>query len=224
MNNPHQATIDLFKAVLAGLTAAFPASRKAEMEKTLSDFAKNDAVTLGEIESRLIEFGKEIWPYQEAYEVFYKLYGEVREREAMRAKLSESARVALDKFLSEGGSVESMREGDKFETFFSTDIRAEIVSAELDAHDGVRAEMETLIAGEKNADFIAILGNQQEKLVKIAQKIKEFSNLASRSEKWSAEIADKAHNFELGFAFVEALPALDAVSHEIQYYVDIMEV
>jgi hypothetical protein len=224
MNNPHQATIDLFKSVLAGLTAVFSASRKTEMEKTLAELSGNGSAALAEIESKLIEFGKEIWPYQEAYEVFYKLYGEAREREAMRAKLSESARVALDKFLSEGGSVEGVREGDKFETFFSADIRAEIVTAELDAHDGVQAEMEALIAGEKNADFIAILGNQQEKLAKIIQKIKEFSNLAGRSEKWGAEIADKAHNFELGFAFIEVLPSLEAVNHEIQYYVDIMDV
>jgi hypothetical protein len=212
------------KAVIHKLPGVFPQARHQEMESAIAGFARDSNVMLEDIEVKLMEFGMEMWPYCEAYEAFYKIYGEAKEQMLMREKLSERARLALDKFVSEGGNIESVREGTKFEHFFDADIRAEIIAAELAAHDGVHEDMEAMIAGEKRTDFDALLANHRQKLAAISEKIKELENLSSRSEKWSFEIKDKVKMFREGFAYIERMPTFDDVAREIQYYIDIMEV
>lgn len=194
------------------------------MENELALIERNPEAKIADIESKLIEFGLEMWPYAEAYNKFYKIYGEAKERKIMQESLSKPAREALDKFVIDGGNIESVREGDNFEHFFNSDIRAEIIAAELAAHDGVHEEMEKLLSGEKRADFEILLADFKERQAAIVKKIAELKTLAARSPERSAEILDKAKTFEEGFAYVERPPSLDDVSREIEYYVDIMEV
>jgi hypothetical protein len=194
------------------------------MEAAIIAFERDSNAKLEDIEAKLMEFGMEMWPYCEAYEAFYKIYGEAKERTQMREKLSARARLALDRFVSEGGNIESVREGSKFEHFFDADIRAEIVEAELAAHDGVHEEMEKLLAGQMKGDFDALLANHREKLAAISAKINELENLAARSEQWRSEILDKVKMFRQGFAYIERTPTFENVSGEIQYYIDVMEV
>jgi len=194
------------------------------MEAAIAALERNPETKIEDIESRLIAFGAELWPYCEAYEQFYKIYGEAKERELMKKKLSEPAGMALDKFVAQGGNIESVRDGSKFEQFFDSDIKGEIVAAELEAHDGVHEEMEKLIAGEKRSEFEALLADRKEKQAALARKIDELAALADRSFDRREEILDKVKIFREGFAYAERSPSLDDVSHEIQYYIDIMEV
>jgi len=224
MPHQYQATIDLIKTVIHRLPGVFPQGRHQEMENAIAALERKPEATLEEIESALVAFGGELWPYCEAYDRFYKICGEQKERTLMREKLSEPARLAFDKFVAEGGDIESVRDGSKFENFFNVDIRDEIVAAELDAHDGVREEMEKLIAGEKQTEFSALLADYREKQAAFSQKINELASLAERLPDQRAEIFDKVKMLREGFAYVERLPSLDDIVHEIQYYIDIMEV
>jgi len=194
------------------------------MENAIATLERNPDATLEGIESMLVAFGAELWPYCEAYEQFYKIYGEAKERELMRKKLSEPSRAALDKFVAEGGNIESVRDGSRFEHFFDSDIRSEVVAAELDAHDGVHEEMERLIAGDRAAEFEALLADYRQKQAALNQKINELAALAERSPDQRTEILDKVKTFREGFAYVERMSSLDDIAHEIQYYIDIMEV
>jgi hypothetical protein len=222
---PHkfQYTLDLLRTVIHSMPAVFPQDRHQEMDGKLTDLEKNPNATQEQIEAFIVIFGKEIWPYKEAYEAFYKIYGEAKEREAMRAKLAEPARVAFDQFVGEGGKVEDVRNGSKFEIMFNADLKEEIIKAELDSHDEVHNEMEKLIGGEKAQEFAALLVDHRQKLAKIAEKIGELKKLAERDPMRAAEILDRAKTFEQGFAYVERTPLVDDVAREIQYYVDVME-
>jgi hypothetical protein len=194
------------------------------MEDAIAAFKRDPDIALESIESKLIEFGIELWPYCEAYDRFYKINGEKKERELMRQKLSAPAAVALDKFVAGGGNIESVRDGSRFEHFFDSDIRNEIVEAELAAHDGVHEQMEQLVAGEKQGDFAALLADYKEKQTALLEKINELASLAERMPDRRDEILDKVKMLRQGFAYIERLPSLDDISHEIQYYIDIMEV
>lgn len=194
------------------------------MENEIVAIERNPDAKLADIELKLVEFGMEMWPYCEAYNKFYKIYGEAKERTLMQSSLSKPAREALLKFVADGGDIESVRKGDDFEHFFNSDIRSEIIAAELNAHDGVHEEMEKLISEEKRADFDLLLADFKNRQAAIVKKISELKTLAARSPERSAEILDKAKTFEEGFAYVERPPSLDDVSREIEYYVDIMEV
>jgi len=221
---PHkfQYTLDLLRSVIHQMPAAFPQDRHAEMDAKLNELEANTSATQEEIEATIITFGKEIWPYMEAYEQFYRGYGEAREREAMRAKLSEPARAAFDKFVNDGGKVEDVRGGAKFEELLAPDIRAEVVRAELDSHDAVHEEIEKIIADQSAGEFAGYVEEHRKKLAAIEQKIGELRALSTRMEKWAPEILDKAKTFELGFGYVERAPTLEDVTREFQYYVDIM--
>ncbi len=223
MPHQYQATIDLIKTVIHRLPAVFPQERHQEMEDAIAALERDPDATLEAIEGKLVEFGMELWPYCEAYDKFYKIYGEAKERKLMKQKLSAPAAVALDKFIADGGDIESVREGSRFEDFFDSDIRAEVIAAELDAHDGVHEEMERLIAGPMANDFAALLADFREKQAAIAKKIDELALLADRMPDRREEILDKVKTLREGFAYIERLPSLDDINHEIQYYIDTME-
>jgi hypothetical protein len=224
MAHKYQSTIDLLKSVIHKLPCVFPADRHQAMEDAIAGFERKADAQLADIEAALIKFGNELWPYCEAHEAFHKIHGAAAEKRLLRSKLSPSARAEFDKFVEEGNDIESVRAGDKFENFFSPEIRAEIIDAELKAHDEVHEEMEKLLSGDKRADFDALLLSYQEKLATISKKINELEVLAGRSDKWRAEILDKVKTFRAGFAYVERPPSLDDVSRELEYYVDIMEI
>lgn len=223
MPHQYQATIDLIKTVIHRLPAVFPQERHQEMEDAIMALERDPNATIEMIEAKLVEFGMELWPYCEAYEKFYKIYGEAKERKLMKQKLSAPAAVALDKFIAEGGDIESVRDGSKFENFFDSDIRAEVIAAELAAHDGVHEEMERMIADAMAGDFAALLADFREKQAALVKKINELAALADRSPA-RAEILDKVKMLRQGFAYIERLPSLDDITHEIQYYIDIMEI
>lgn len=224
MPHKYQSTINIVKEVIHKLPCVFPQERHQEMENVIAAFERNPEAKFSEIETKLIEFGTELWPYTEAHGAFHKIHGAALERKLLGEKLSPSARVELEKFVKEGGDIESVRQGDKFEHFFSPDIRAEIIEAELAAHDQVHDAMEKLMEGERRADFDALLRKYQDQLAAISAKINELEKLADRSAQWHDEILDKVKTFREGFAYVERPPSLDDVNREIEYYVDIMEV
>jgi hypothetical protein len=224
MSHPYQATIDMMKAVINKLPCVFPADRREAMEAAAEGFERDERARLEDIEKALVAFGLELWPYCEAHEAFHKIYGADKEKRLMAEKLSPAARAEFERFIKEGGDIESVKEGEKFESFFSPDIRAELVAAEIAAHDAIHEEMEKLVSGSRKAEFEALLKSYGEKMAAISGKISELEALAARSPERAGEIMDKAKTFREGFAYVERAPSFDDVSREIQYYVDIMEV
>lgn len=193
------------------------------MENAIAALERDPNTKLEDIEAKIIEFGAELWPYNESHEAFHKIHGVQVERRLMAEKLSPAARIEFDKFVKGGGDIESVRHGEKFEHFFSPEIRAELIEAELAAHDEVHAQMEKLLSGDKRRDFDALLASYREKLDAIMKKIGELEALGRQPTAWQAEIVDKVKTFREGFAYVERPPSLDDVQREIQYYVDIME-
>jgi hypothetical protein len=223
MPHKYQSTINIIKEVIHKLPCVFPQERHQEMENAIAAFERDSDAKLEDIEAKLIAFGAELWPYGEAHDAFHKIHGAEAEKRLMAAKLSPPSRAELEKFLQGGGDIESVRQGDKFEHFFSPEIRAELIEAELAAHDEVHEEMEKLMAGDKRRDFDALLANYREKLAAIMKKIDELESLGRRPSEWQAEIIDKSKSFREGFAYLERAPTLDDVSREVQYYIDIME-
>ncbi len=221
--NKFQSTINIVKNILIDLPLVFPAERLTEINLKIADLEKG-ALTREQIEDQLIVVGEETLPYIEAYKTFYKIYGEASEHRRLLDKLSKPAAEAYLKFIAEGNSVEDVRGAKKFNEFFNPDFQAEIVAAELDAHDGVREEMNRLIEGEKKNDFGELLLKEKANFSDLAEKINELTLLAARSEKWATEILDKARTFKLGFSGIEPLPSVIDIKKEIEYYVDIMEI
>ncbi len=215
-------TLDLLRTVIHSMPAVFPRDRHEQMDKQLDAFLNDSNAKKEDIEATIVAFGKEIWPYYEAYEQFYRTHGEAREREAMRLQLGDRVRGIFDQFVSEGGKIEDVRGGARLETVFDEDAKVEIVNAELEAHDAVHDEMEKLIAGEMAAEFSQQLNDHQKKLIAYEEKIAELRLLASRDPRSAPEILDKAKTYEQGFAYVERLPALEDIKKEIQYYIDVM--
>jgi hypothetical protein len=220
----YQSTIDIVKNILIDAPTAFSAPRLAEINAKIASLEKDGSLTREQVEDQLIVIGEDVLPYIEAYKSFYKIYGEAVEHRRLQEKLSKPAAEAYLKFIAEGNSVEDVRGAKKFDEFFNPDFRAEIVAAELEAHDGVREEMNRLILGDKKDEFNDILQKEKDKFADINQKIKELVALAGRSEKWTSEILDKARTFKLGLSGIETLPSPVDINKEIEYYIDIMEI
>lgn len=225
MTHPHQFTLNLLRSLIEATPIAFSKQRKNEMMATYDGLQKNLTTDVREIEERIIEFGKEIWPYREAYQELYELYGRAEEEEDLKKMLPEELRPKYEKFIAEKGNIEQVRgKALDLELYFTPDERVEIVNAELSAHDKAHKELERSIAGENQEEYFASLEKFRKRQEEINEKLKELRALAEKSEKWKSEILEKVRTFEEGFGYLERPITLLDIKGEIEYYLGVLGV
>lgn len=223
MNHPHQFTLNLLRSLIEGAPQAFPRARKNEMIAVYERFLNDLSVPVEEIENIAVEFGKEIWPYREAYQELYDEHGRAHEEALLREGLHEELRPKYEKFLAEKGNIERVRgQLAGLDLYFTSDEQAEIVKAELVAHDKIHGELERLIAGEKQEEYFAALEKWKKKQEQILEALAKLRGFATRSPKWAGEILGKVRTFEQGFGFLERPVSLMDVMGEIEYYEGIL--
>ncbi len=222
-SHPYQFTLNLLRSLIEGAPAAFPHARKNAMAEVYKEFADDLTVSVEKIEETAYQFGKEIWPYREAYQELYDEYGRGAEEVALRDQLPEELKPKYEKFLSEKGNIERVRgQSLGLDLYFTPDEQAEIVRAELVAHDKIHGELERLIATEKQEEYFAALQAWQKKQAQIEEALQKLRGFASRSPKWGDEILAKVKTFEQGFGFIERPVTLMDVMGEIEYYEGIL--
>lgn len=221
--HPHQFTLNLLRSLIEGAPAAFPRPRKNEMIATYERFLDDLIAPVEEIENIAVEFGKEIWPYREAYQELYDEYGRAREEALLREGLQEELRPKYEKFLAEKGNIERVRgQLASLDLYFTSDEQAEIVKAELVAHDKIHGELEKLVAGGKQEEYFSALEKWKKKQEQILEALTKLRGFATRSPKWGDEILAKVKTFEQGFGFLERPVGLMDVMGEIEYYEGIL--
>lgn len=219
MANPHQFTLNLLRNLIEGAPKAFPLYRRNEMTDVYHKLSADQSAANEVIEQRVIEFGKEIWPYREAYLELYEEYGRGKEEKMLAAGLGEDLRPKYEKFIAEKGNIERLRgQALSLDIYFTPDEQDEIIKAELRAHDKTHNELEKLIAGEKQEEYFGALEKRKKKQAEIEEALARLTVLAAVSEKWRAEILDKVKTFELGFGYLERPVTLLDVMGEIEYY------
>ncbi|TAL19212.1 hypothetical protein EPN90_04575 [Patescibacteria group bacterium] len=220
----YQYSLDLLRQVIGKAPRFFPSGRKTDMLDALAKLEREPGTTPKMIDDAIIVFGREIWPYRQAFWHIHDTDGRHDEDLYLREALAPELRAKYEAFLRKGLRVEDIRRGGEFEQYFSPVEKQALIDAKLLAHDRVVEGIETLCAGEKKAACDDALSRYREEQKKIEALIAELSSLAAKSEKWRSEILDKVRTFQAGWSGLERGVAAEDVKGEIDYYSGVVEV
>ncbi len=219
VTHPHKFTLNLLKNLIDSSPATFQRQRKNEMLEIYEQLLGDLTISNEDIESNIVLFGEEIWPYREAYEELYDEYGRDKEEKMLESSLPDYLKDKYKKFISEKGNIERIRgQAVSLDIYFTSLEQDELVKAELTVHDKIHGELGKLIVGEKQSEYFASLEKWKKKQEEIKEALKKLKAFAERSAKWRAEILDKVKVFEQGFGYLERPVTLMDVMGEIEYY------
>lgn len=216
--HPHHFSLNILKSLIDSVPKAFPAEKHAEMEKAYQVMLANLQISQAEIEETMIAFGKEIWPYRKAFWKMHDIYGGKKEGAVVKEKLSPALRSKFAEFVSGGGDLEDFRHGAVLEETFTPEEKFALGQAELEAHDQVDVEIETMCQGEKQTEFQGMVKDFQVFRDKLIEKINILKGMAQQSPKWAGEIEEKARTFEEGFCLLEKSYNIEDIDGAVDYY------
>lgn len=220
--HPQHFSLELLKNLIESAPTAFPQAKKEEMLKAYKTLAANFSAGGEEINHRMIEFGKEIWPYRQALQKMYQSEGKTKEDALIRDILPPELLHKFLEFIRNGGSLEDFRQGAVLETIFTPEEKFILGQAMLKAHEQVMRELNEASLKEKQDDFAAWVQEFEDLKKQMMEKIAVLKEMARTSSKWKSEIEDKIKTLEESFALVERGYNINDVEETIDYYRGVM--
>ena len=173
-----------------------------------------------EVETIMIAFGKQVWPYTQAEMVLYKQYGKQQEEEFFLNVLPEELQEKWKSFIEKGGSVHNYRAGQEFEDAFTPEENLIIEDAFMSAGDHGKSYVRNIIAEEKGEDYDALVDNYMRERDSILAVLDQIVLLKETGDKWDAEIDEYVRFVKSGFANVEERPTLEKVVKKKEWFED----
>lgn len=225
MGHPYAATIQLLTFSVEKAPQFFSAERRAAMLAEIARLEADPKTPVDALEKKIVEFGREIWPYRRAFARIHDAEGRLREDRYLQEELeTRGLKETYLNFLAKGARIEDVRQGgQEFEIFFSPDERARVVEAKLAVHDRVSREIQAMCLGPKSGDCGTMIAQYQAEQREIDRRIAALAAMAERSEKWGPEIRGKVKVFEEGWSGVEHDVTREDVEGEIDYYRGVIE-
>lgn len=163
----NEYTIDLCERLYINMPPLVPGEIKENMKKAIDQMKNNISLSVEEIEDVIIFFGKQLWPYREAYKEFYDVYeGMLGEKYFVR-KLSQKLKMKYNQFITEGGSYRELHNGSKIE-FFTHEERPELTEALVDVEQDI-----------ENYTRQTVVSTDQKKY---EQRVREFTKILNDIE------------------------------------------
>ncbi|MDP3244652.1 MAG: hypothetical protein Q8M83_03265 [bacterium] len=221
--HPHHFTLNLLKSVLDGAPKLFSLERREAMTKEYQALLANQQVGQTEIEEKIVEFGKEIWPYRLAFEKIHNRYGHGKEEEMALAALPPEMQNKFQAFVKDGGCLEDFRKGTVLEQTFTPEEKFILGQTVINIRHRVNVELKTACQKEKATEFNELLEENKKTLVRLNDKINILKGLAGQSPKWEAEIKERVRAFEESFSFIEKSYGEEDIDNAVDYYRGVIE-
>ncbi len=220
LEHPYPFTVDLLRQVIDKAPVFFPAHRKKEMEAMMTQCQQDIRTPLPHIEKMIVDFGREIWPYRKAFWSIHDTDGKPKEESYLRDETKKEGVLAkYDDFLKKGGKHEDLKVGSaRFESFFTSDEKAALIRARMNAHERLVGEITELCGGDRMNECTIYFARYKQEQTELDELIARFRALAEKTTKWREEILNRARVFESGWSGVERETTRTEVEAAIEYY------
>ena len=231
-NHPYSHTLSLLKLSLNRLPPTFPGKRKKYYLQKLGEFQDDSEIDYKAITEIIVEFGKESWPWRQAYGDLYRSFGRSSEEAHLLERLDQGLRQKYEDFIHEGGKInhlERARREDElyqstpFERYFTPEEKFGIQQALLAARDFARKEIDELVTTSKAEEYGKAIEEWLKKQQTIEKKIEELKYLSGVSEKWRPELIGRIRLIEEGWSVVEKGVNEEILDKELEYWQGTLE-
>jgi len=193
-----QYTFSLFQQFYKSLPPLVPKEVKESMFRVLKDWENHPDIGIEEIESIMVKFGYEVWPYAQAYKEFLLASEEKIEEEFLLGFLDVNLQKRFIDFKLYGGSLQDLRIGQAV-NFFEPEERVEICKALIEADLSIKDFTKQEVVGLKKKEYLEKVKEFKKTLKNIKKEIKNLYELAHAEEdhpSLAREIRERAKDFE----------------------------
>lgn len=193
-----QSTINLFWHLYNHLPPLFPAEVALEMKKELENLASQPNISLEEIEDKMVKFGYEIWPWNQAYKHFLDVATDQLGEHFLLPRMSDSLREKYLVFKGCNGTLRDLQTG-KAAGFFTSEERAELCAELVDMHLQLREYVNRDLVGINKKLYFSKIEEYEKLLNKIESSLESLRDMVAKEEEGSVlvgEINSKIRDFE----------------------------
>lgn len=222
MAHPYQYLLQEYEISIKKLVPLTPPDVAGEAQKLHEEFLRDENVTERQIRQALVHIGKKEYPYRKAYEELCATDEEKRLQESVTSRLEGVVQAKLKPLFDNGVHILDYVNSKLFEEQLTADERYHVEQAILVAHDELKKQCSDR-ASERKESYEQLVAKWHAKQNEIQGLIDQLRAMASRDEKWSAEITGKADQLEEGWSVVERDPDLEEVKKELEYWHTVLE-
>lgn len=128
--------IDLCVRLSQDAPPLVPAEIRENLRKAIEQMQNNMSLSVDEVENVIIFFGKQLWPYREAYKEFYNVYEGMLGEKFFLRKVSVQVKVKYNQYVEQGGSYKELHRGARMD-FFTYEERPQISMALVDVEQDI---------------------------------------------------------------------------------------
>ena len=215
-----KSTISLFHHLCKHLPPLFPSETAEKMRHALEHLEKDQTVTLEQIEQTMINFGYELWPWNQAFREFLVLAeNQVGEHFLLPKLTPEMQRKYVD-FKNLGGSLRELHSG-RPAVFFSSEERVILCEALVDLQHELYDYAARDVSGMSKKKYLQRVEEFFKTLDKIKDKMAELRKLAdaeSEHPSLAAEIRAQVLAFEYGLCLLGPELRYDAICESPEFF------
>ena len=168
------------------------------MKNELENLATQPAVNVFEIEDKMIKFGYEIWPWNQAYKYFLDVARDQLGEHFLLPQMSEGLREKYLDFKAFNGELKDLQTG-RAAGFFTPEERAELCGELVDMQLQLKDYVNRDLVGVNKKQYFNKIEEYEKLLEKIKSNLEGLRNLVAIEEPDSAltlEINSKIRDFE----------------------------
>lgn len=197
-------TLALFERLVVQVPPLVPEDLKQNISQALEQAQSNMRLSVDQLEETMIYFGKQLWPYREAFLEFYRLAeSEVYEKFLLK-KLSFELKNKYQAYLDSGRTFRDFHNGKDFH-FLSKEERGELCNILILVNKDVWNFTVQRVLGLDNERYKKRIKEFQKMLKDIEKKIELLHEMADSEREHPelvTEIREHIKNFEYGIALL----------------------
>ncbi len=191
------------------------------MQKELQDLENNSEITLAELENKMIEFGYQVWPWNQAYKYFLTAATEQSGDHFLLPRMSPALQKKYLAFQQFGGTLTDLHSG-RPASFFTSDERAELCERLVDMRQHLKEYVNRAVVGIEKTSYLRKVEEYQNLLEKIQFTIESLRNFMEKEEYGSpliGEINAKIRHFEQSLCLLGTEMDYEAVCQAQDFFV-----
>ncbi len=216
-----QSTIQLFHYFYNNLPPLVPEDVVLSMKKELDDLEKDPDITLAEVEDRMVKFGYEVWPWNQAFKFFLNNVEEKMGDHFLLPRMSDGLREKYLNFQALNGTLKDLQTG-RPASFFTSEERAELCEKLVDMRLHLKEYVKRDLLGVNREAYLEKVDEYKNLVEKIKFNLESLRNFVEKEEDGSvliAEINTKIRDFEHGLCLLGTELDFEAVCQVHDFFV-----
>ncbi|MBI2037414.1 MAG: hypothetical protein HYT15_00570 [Candidatus Magasanikbacteria bacterium] len=216
-----QFTIQLFNHLYKNLPPLVPESVVLGMQQALENLENNSNISLEEIEDIMIQFGYQVWAWNQAYKYFLTAATEQFGDHFLLPRLSDELRNRYLSFQTYGGTLQDLHSG-RPASFFTSEQRAELCERLVEMRQHVKEYVNRDVVGVNQNSYLAKVEEYKDLLEKIKFNLESLRNFVEKEEDGStlvSEINAKIKDFEHSLCLLGSEMDYEAVCQAQDFFV-----